>query len=36
MAALADLQTAPLLLSVLMGDDPRLQLVNAIAWLDPA
>ncbi len=36
MAALADLQAAPLLLSALMSDDPRLQLVNAIAWLDPA
>ena len=36
MAALTDLQVAPLLLSALMSDDPRLQLVNAIAWLDPA
>src|SRR5579859_7977346 len=35
MAALNDLQTAPLLLSLLFGDDPRLALIQAIAWLDP-
>lgn len=36
MAALADLQNSPVLLSALMDSDPRLALVNAIAWLDPA
>ena len=35
MAALTDLYSAPLLLSVLMGSDARLMLISAIAWLDP-
>ncbi len=36
MAAINDLQMAPLLLSTLFTDDPRLSLIQAIAWLDPA
>ncbi|MHB8751612.1 MAG: hypothetical protein ACYDBJ_20785, partial [Aggregatilineales bacterium] len=35
MAAMNDLQTAPLLLSLLFGQDPRLALIQAVAWLDP-
>jgi len=35
MAALTDLQHAPMLLSTLMGSDPRLLLVRAVAWLVP-
>jgi len=36
MAALAELHAASGLLAHLMIDDPRLLLVNAIAWLDPS
>lgn len=36
MAALADLQAVPGLLAYLMSSDPRLLLINAVAWLDPS
>lgn len=35
MAAVTDLQAAPLLLSLLFRDHPKLALIQAIAWLDP-
>ena len=35
MAALADLQAAPLLLSRLMAGSPTLTLLQAVAWFDP-
>ncbi|MHB8625532.1 MAG: hypothetical protein ACYDBJ_00645 [Aggregatilineales bacterium] len=35
MAAVTDLQIAPRLLLLLFGEDPRLTLIQATAWLDP-
>jgi len=35
MAALAELQVAPVLLSRLMAGSPTLALLQAVAWFDP-
>lgn len=35
MATLTDLQTTPLLLSCLFGNDPKQSLIQALAWFDP-
>ncbi len=35
MATLTDLQTVPLLLSYLFGNDPKQSLIQALAWFDP-